>query len=467
MRHFPFIACVVVVALTWGATAQTDKKADPAPAAAKAGNQVRHTDERPPGEPGSGERPTVTREGSRVVKITGKVEVFDAHTLRYGDGTELELNGGMDAPDLGQPCLLGGTLYPWGKEAAVFLRNLIGDRAVTCYVEGGRGAKLHGACFVGETLLDAEMVRNGWAVSHHTGMDGWQMLASENRRGVWRGKFIPPENWRKGDRLPEEPAETESERRPLAALRRFDPVVTHDETRRGRPVINIQFRANTLDKVADDDLVHLKSFFNLRSLDVPSAPKVTDAGLEHLKGLRPLMELNVNWTKVSAAGVVRLVRGRRMMQRLEVGGVKFRDDDLAMLKGLPYLRKLSLRATLVTDKGLEHLKPLADLRALSLMNTGVSDAGLKNLESLTTLEDLDLDRTAITDAGLGHLKDLRNLRRLQMAHTAVTDAGLEHLGGLSKLTELNLRGTAVTKEAAEKLRRRIPGLQVGLGPAPK
>jgi endonuclease YncB( thermonuclease family) len=412
-------------------------------------------------------KPIIVREGSRVIKITGKVKVLDAHTLRYEDGTELELNGGMDAPDLGQQALMGDTLYPWGKEAAEFLGKLVGDRVVTCYVEGRRGAKMHGACFVGEISLEIEMVRNGWAVSHHTGMDGWQMIASENGRCIWRGKFIRPENWRRGDRLPGEAGETESQRKAVAALRGLEPVITYDETKPGRPVIAVRFRPNTPAKVTDDDLVHLRSFYNLRSVDVPSSPKVTDAGLEHLADLRQLGELNVNWTRVTAAGVVRLVRGQRMMQRLEVGGVKFRDDDLEMLKGLPYLRKLSLRATGVTDKGLEHLKPFENLRALSLMNTGVRDAGLKHLKSLTTLEDLDLDRTAITDAGLKHLKDFRNLRRLQMAHTAVTDAGLEHLLGLSKLKELNVRGTSMTAEGVEKLRQRMPGLQVGVGAVPR
>src|SRR5262249_26274120 len=172
---------------------------------------------------------------------------------------------------------------------------------------------------------------------------------------------------------PGEIGETESQRQAVAALRRLEPVISYDETKPGRPVIAIRFRPNTLAKVTDDDLVHLKSFYNLRSVDVPSSPKVTDASLEHLADLRQLVELNVNWTKVSAAGVDRLLGGRRMMQRLEVGGVKFCDDDLAMLKGLPYLRTLSLRATLVTDKGLEHLKPLENLRALSLMRTGVGD----------------------------------------------------------------------------------------------
>jgi hypothetical protein len=296
-------------------------------------------------------------------------------------------------------------------------------------------------------------------------MDGWAMIAEENHRGIWRGKFIEPERWRKGERLPGEPGETESEREPLGALMKFDPIITLDESRPGRPVIAIQFRANALVKATDEALAWVKSFRNLRSLDVPSTSMVTDAGLEQLAGLTQLVELNVNWTKVTAARVVNLVKGRRMMRRLEVAGVKFRDEDLAMLKGLPYLRNLSLRATLVTDKGLAHLKPFDQLRALSLMSTEVSDSGLEHVASLSALEDLDLDRTAITDDGLANLEGLSNLRRLQMAHTAITDAGLEHLESLANLKALNVRGTKVSKVAFDQLKQRLPGLERESGPA--
>jgi endonuclease YncB( thermonuclease family) len=415
-----------------------------------------------PGAPGSGSGaqpapPTVVKEGARVVKLVGKVDVLDAHTLRFGDGTVVELNGGMDAPDLEQLAAVGDGLYPWGRVAADYLRERIGGRNVTCHVEGRRNDTLHGDCFVGETLLQVEMVRDGWAVSHHSGMDGWQMFASDGRRGIWRGKFVRPEDWRKGDRLPGEPGEpgeTKVQRAALDALRRFNPIVTHDESKPGRPVIAIQFRPNTTEKAGDDDLARLKAFPNLRSLDVPSAPKVTDAGLRHLAGLNRLVELNVNWTGVTAEGVVRLVKGRLLMERLEIGGVPFRDEDLAAMRGIPDLRELSLRATRITDEGLGQLVRFEKLRSLSLMSTGISDAGLKHLESLTALEDLDLDRTAITDAGLVDLKGLHHLRRLQVAHTAVTDAGLEHLQGLQNLKSLNIQGTRVTKEAAERLMKR-------------
>jgi endonuclease YncB( thermonuclease family) len=86
------------------------------------------------------EKPKVFREqvqgqwrhpGEKLVRITGRVKVLDSHTLRFEDGTEVNINGGMDAPDLGQQGLIGNALYPCGKEAAAFLEKLIGDRPTT------------------------------------------------------------------------------------------------------------------------------------------------------------------------------------------------------------------------------------------------------------------------------------------------------------------------------------------------
>jgi hypothetical protein len=261
-------------------------------------------------------------------------------------------------------------------------------------------------------------------------------------------------------------ADPEAQGEALAALREIEPVVTFDETRPGKPVVGIQFRPN-FGKVTDDDLVHLKAFPHLRAVDLTNKQWVTDAGLAHLAGLTELDDLRLNGTKVTAAAVVRFAKDRTKLQRLELRRVPLRDDDLIGLKGLTELRTLSLRGTLVTDKGVGRHKPFTKLRVLSLMSTGVGDAGLAHLIGFADLEDLDLDRTEITDAGLKHLGGLHKLRRLQMAHTAVTDAGLEHLHALSNLEGLNVRGTKVTKDGADKLKQRLPKLQIDYGPAIK
>jgi len=144
--------------------------------------------------------------GEKAVKITGRVKVIDAHTIRFEDGTEAELNWTMDAPDLNQKGVIDGKFYPAGKEAAEFLTKLIGDQKVTYYGEGkDKNGKLgFGLYAVGETSIQTEMVRNGWAVSHHSATEGWEMIARENKRGLWRGQFVPPTRWRKGERLPGE-----------------------------------------------------------------------------------------------------------------------------------------------------------------------------------------------------------------------------------------------------------------------
>jgi endonuclease YncB( thermonuclease family) len=168
----------------------------------------------PPGPDG---KPKVVREqvqgqwrfpGEKLLRLAGRVKVLDAHTLLFEDGTEVNINGGMDAPDLGQQGLIGDALYPCGKEAAAFLGKLIGDRPVTCYSDAGDptdARKVSRAdAFVGETNVEIEMVRNGWAMAHHSGMAAWEVIARDNKRGLWRGTFIFPEKWRKGERLPQE-----------------------------------------------------------------------------------------------------------------------------------------------------------------------------------------------------------------------------------------------------------------------
>jgi endonuclease YncB( thermonuclease family) len=139
-----------------------------------------------------------------LFRITGKVKVLDAHTIRYEDGTDVDLNGGMEAPELEQKGLIGDSFYPCGKEAADFLRKLIGDNPVVCYADTSHVADKKiciASAFVGETNLNIEMVRNGWALSDHSGMTPWEVIARDNKRGLWRGKFIVPSRWLKGDRL--------------------------------------------------------------------------------------------------------------------------------------------------------------------------------------------------------------------------------------------------------------------------
>jgi endonuclease YncB( thermonuclease family) len=143
------------------------------------------------------------------IRLSGKVTVIDANTLAFEAGRRIIVGGGIDAPDLEQKALVDGKLYPCGKEAADFLKRLIGDRPVAFYAFGNRletddKGRLRGVCFVDETSLEMELIRNGWGLAHHSGMTPYEIIAREKKRGLWRGQFVIPELWRKGERLPGE-----------------------------------------------------------------------------------------------------------------------------------------------------------------------------------------------------------------------------------------------------------------------
>ncbi len=132
-------------------------------------------------------------------RITGRVKVIDAHTLEFADGTRIPLH--VVAPDLGQMGLIGESLYPCGKEAAEFLRKLIGDQPVMCFLVEAQDKWIG---YVGDTNLGHALVINGWGLAHHSSLHPAEITARENQRGMSRGKFLNPDDWRAGKRLPNE-----------------------------------------------------------------------------------------------------------------------------------------------------------------------------------------------------------------------------------------------------------------------
>ncbi len=61
-------------------------------------------------------------------------------------------------------------------------------------------------------------------------------------------------------------------------------------------------------------------------------------------------------------------------------GTPVTNAELEHLKGLTQLRSLDLARAKVTDDGLEHLKGLTRLRQLHLKGTKVTDEGIKKLQ---------------------------------------------------------------------------------------
>ncbi|MFP6610941.1 MAG: hypothetical protein VB835_01430, partial [Pirellulales bacterium] len=87
------------------------------------------------------------------------------------------------------------------------------------------------------------------------------------------------------------------------------------------------------------------------------------------------------------------VDGNKAAITVRLGFSKITDAGLEHLKGLTELKELLLYNTKITDAGLEHLKGLTNLELLIIRHTQVTDAGLEHLKGLTELEVLDLSDT--------------------------------------------------------------------------
>jgi len=143
-----------------------------------------------------------------------RVAVIDGDTIEI-DGRIVDL-AGIDAPELGQRCERGGHLTPCGLDAAFALRKLIAmaDREPACVEAADTDAV---PCRIGSLDPAETLLANGLAVAlpnaplHYRAAE---QRAREVSLGIWRGRFVDPDEWRSGRRLA---AETEALRAAEAA----------------------------------------------------------------------------------------------------------------------------------------------------------------------------------------------------------------------------------------------------------
>jgi endonuclease YncB( thermonuclease family) len=134
------------------------------------------------------------------------VIVRDAGTVQLAEMTYRL--AAIDAPTFDQICI-DEHADPWacGVEARDYLAKLIGDHPVHCEDRGldPTAKKRHIAiCTVeGETTsLNQLLVRGGFALNFEPAGTGLfkadEAGARDNRRGLWRGCFVAPQEFRKG-----------------------------------------------------------------------------------------------------------------------------------------------------------------------------------------------------------------------------------------------------------------------------
>jgi endonuclease YncB( thermonuclease family) len=131
----------------------------------------------------------------------GVVRVIDADTLEVG-GTRVRLHG-VDAPEAAQLCQDAlGRDWPCGAWATAYARALWdGGQAFCVLVKWiGTGVRCRAAPSRVATL-GAALVASGAAlafVAHSSEYLPEERVADAAGRGLWRGSFEPPWEWRRG-----------------------------------------------------------------------------------------------------------------------------------------------------------------------------------------------------------------------------------------------------------------------------
>lgn len=188
--------------------------------------------------------------------------------------------------------------------------------------------------------------------------------------------------------------------------------------------------------VSDTDLDRIAALPQLEKLDL-SHTRITDQGMQRLKDLRNVRELNLLYAELVTDEGLAAVKTWPRIERLNFRGTKVTDNTLALLAGKDTIRALDIGFAEVTDSGLQHLVKLKGLRELSFGGNKMTEVGLEVLRALPELTYLDISGRQRTDSGLWFV--------------GVTDIGLDPVASLAKLESLNLSGTQISAKGVEKL----------------
>ena len=135
--------------------------------------------------------------------VSGPARVVDGDSLVVS-GQRIRLQG-IDAPEAKQSCVAADRRWQCGLSATRALKERIGGRSVSCAEEDrDRYGRIVAVCYVGGADLNAWMVAQGLALAYrrysHAYVDE-EDSAKAAKRGVWRGQFVEPWRWRRGERL--------------------------------------------------------------------------------------------------------------------------------------------------------------------------------------------------------------------------------------------------------------------------
>jgi len=136
--------------------------------------------------------------------LAGRVSVIDGDTFEM-HGKRIRLQG-IDAPERGQQCKdANGKSYRCGLMAAKQMSGYVSGKTVNCEIlDKDRYGRFIARCLANGTDVNELLVKEGWALAYRQYSKDYasaELQAKRTNVGLWRGKFVEPWNWRRGERL--------------------------------------------------------------------------------------------------------------------------------------------------------------------------------------------------------------------------------------------------------------------------
>lgn len=199
-------------------------------------------------------------------------------------------------------------------------------------------------------------------------------------------------------------------------------------------------------KFNDEWTPNIAKLTNLKTLRFTNNGKLTDAGMEHLAGLKNLEAFSFVGTAITGRAYAKF-DGFTKLIKVSHRGSSINDEGLKELcEHLPNLENISLAHARFTDAGAVHLAKLKRLKGFEIGTPNATPQALVHLAKLP-LESLQLGEGFDSIECIPLIKNIATLRRLTLTNAGkLTDADLKVVASLAQLEHLELGKVELSDE---------------------
>ena len=203
------------------------------------------------------------------------------------------------------------------------------------------------------------------------------------------------------------------------------------------------------------------SLTGLKKLDIQSC-RLKPGSLEHIKGLEHLTELSVCNNRLGRKDM-RVIGSMGSLARLSVGYCELGPGSIEPLGGLGRLRELNASGNVLSGRDMSAIGKMKGLTLLDVGSCGLGPEDLEHLRGLGNLEEIDVSGSTLEKGSISVVGSMKGLRRLHMRDCRLGPGCFDQLGDLESLEELDISRTELGRDGMSAVGRMrgLVALKVG------